>query len=84
MGRRFATEDDAKAARDDARVKARHGEYIDRNRITVTAYLDEWIDAHAMEIKPRTLADYRACIRLYATPRIGCRRTGSRVGARTT
>jgi integrase len=24
-----------------------------------------------MEIKPRTLADYRACIRLYATPRIG-------------
>jgi hypothetical protein len=48
----FATEDDAKAARDDARVKARHGEYIDRNRITVTAYLGEWIDAHAMEIKP--------------------------------
>ncbi len=67
----FATEGDAKAARDEARVKARHGEYIDRNRITVAAYLDEWIDAHAMEIKPRTLADYQACIRLYATPRIG-------------
>ena len=33
----FATEDDAKAARDEARVKARHGEYIDRNRITVAA-----------------------------------------------
>ncbi len=67
----FATEQDAKAARDEARVKARRGEYIDRNRITVAAYLDEWLDAHAMEIKPRTLADYRACIRLYATPRIG-------------
>ena len=67
----FATEQDAKAARDEARVKARHGEYIDRNRITVAAFLDDWIDAHAMEIKPRTLADYRACIRLYATPRIG-------------
>ena len=67
----FATEEDAKAARDDTRVRARHGEYIDRNRITVAAYLDEWIEAHAMEIKPRTLADYRACIRLYATPRIG-------------
>ena len=49
----FATEEDAKAARDEARVKARHGEYIDRNRITVTAYLDDWIEAHAMEIKPR-------------------------------
>jgi integrase len=67
----FATEHDAKAARDEARVKARHGEYIDRNRITVAAYLNDWIDAHAMEIKPRTLADYRACIRLYAMPRIG-------------
>ena len=50
----FATEAAAKAARDEARVKARHGEYIDRNRITVAAYLDEWIEAHAMEIKPRT------------------------------
>ena len=67
----FATEEAAKAARDEGRVKARRGEYIDRNRITVTAYLDDWIDSHAMEIKPRTLLDYRACIRLYVTPRIG-------------
>ena len=67
----FATEEEAKAARDEARVKARRGEYIDRNQITVTAYLDEWIDSHSMEIKPRTLLDYRACIRLYIAPRIG-------------
>jgi integrase len=67
----FATEEEAKAARDEGRVKARRGEYIDRNRVTVTAYLDDWIDSHAMEIKPRTLLDYRACIRLYVTPRIG-------------
>src|SRR5262252_4034917 len=67
----FATEDDAKAARDEARVKARRGEYVGRNRITVTAYLDDWLDSHAMEIKPRTLLDYRACIRLYVTPRVG-------------
>jgi len=33
----FATEQDAKVARDEARVKARRGEYIDRNRITVAA-----------------------------------------------
>ena len=33
----FATEQEAKAAPDEARVKARHGEYIDRNRITVAA-----------------------------------------------
>lgn len=67
----FATEEAAKAARDEARVKARQGEYIDRNSITVAAYLDDWIESHAMEIKPRTLHDYRSCIRLYVTPRIG-------------
>ncbi|HEX4063674.1 MAG TPA: tyrosine-type recombinase/integrase [Streptosporangiaceae bacterium] len=67
----FATEEDAKAARDEGRVKARRGEYIDRNRVTVAAYLDDWIGSHAMEIKPRTLLDYQSCIRLYVTPRIG-------------
>ncbi len=64
----FATEEEAKAARDEGRVKARRSEYIDRNRVTVAAYLDDWIGSHAMEIKPRTLADYRACIRLYVIP----------------
>jgi integrase len=67
----FATEEAAKAARDEGRVKARRGEYIDRNRVTVTAYLDDWMNSHAMEIKPRTLLDYRSCIRLYVMPRIG-------------
>ena len=67
----FATEEEAKAARDEGRVKARRGEYMDRNRVTVAAYLDDCIDSHAMEIKPRTLLDYRACIRLYVTRRIG-------------
>ena len=36
----FATEHDAKAARDEARVNARKGQYIDRTSITVAAYLD--------------------------------------------
>jgi integrase len=67
----FATEADAKNARDEARVKAHRGEYIDRNTITVAEYLDDWIASHAMEIKPRTLVDYKSCIRLYVKPRIG-------------
>ncbi|GLY79715.1 site-specific integrase [Actinoallomurus iriomotensis] len=67
----FATEDEAKAARDDARVKARRGTYIDRNEITVADYLDQWLDSHAMEIKPGTLEDYRKGIRLYVNPYIG-------------
>ena len=58
----FATEQDAKAARDQARVSARHGEYINRNSITVAAYLDQWLEAHAVEVKPKTLQDYRHLI----------------------
>ncbi len=50
----FATEEEAKAARDDARVKAHQGGYIDRSSITVSAYLDDWIEAHAVQIKPKT------------------------------
>lgn len=67
----FATEDDAKAARDEARVNARRGEYVDRNEITVSDYLDMWIEDHAMEIKPGTLEDYRTGLRLYIKPYIG-------------
>jgi hypothetical protein len=70
----FATDDDAKAARDEARVKARRGEYIDRSRITVADYLDEWIDAHAVEIKPKTLQDYRHLINRHVKPHIGALR----------
>lgn len=67
----FATEKAAKAARDEARVKARTGQYIDRNRITVAGYLDQWLAAHAMEIKPKTLQDYRHLIESHVKPRIG-------------
>ena len=67
----FATEAAAKAARDEARVKARAGGYIDRSRITVSDYLDEWLEAHAMEIKPKTLQDYRHLITRHVKPYIG-------------
>jgi hypothetical protein len=67
----FATEQAAKAARDQARVKAHHGRYIDRSTITVNSYLDDWIEAHAVEIKPKTLQDYRHLINRHVRPRIG-------------
>jgi integrase len=67
----FASEKAAKAARDEARVKARAGQYIDRNRITVGSYLDQWLAAHAMEIKPKTLQDYRHLIERHVKPQIG-------------
>ncbi|MEV6890999.1 site-specific integrase [Kribbella sp. NPDC051137] len=70
----FATEDEAKEARDDARRAARRGEYVDRSAVTVKEYLGDWLDAHALETKPRTLAGYRWLMRQYVEPRIGKQR----------
>jgi integrase len=67
----FATEDDAKAARDEARVRARRGEYVSRSASTLADYLSEWLDAHASTVKPKTLAGYRHDIDHYIVPRIG-------------
>jgi len=69
--RGFATEAEAKEARDSARVAARQGAYVDKNRITVKQYLEEWLDAHAMEIKPATLATYRYLVKHYVNVHIG-------------
>jgi integrase len=67
----FDTEDDAKAARDEARVRARRGEYVNRSTFTVADYLAEWVEAHASTVKPKTLAGYRHDIDHYIVPRIG-------------
>jgi integrase len=67
----FRTEADAKAARDAARVAARRGEYVDRSRMTVETYLREWLQVHALEVKPKTYEDYRSLIAAYVVPRIG-------------
>ena len=52
----FDTEEAAKAARDEARVRARRGEYVNRSTSTVADYLAEWVEAHAATVKPKTLA----------------------------
>ncbi|MGH3262402.1 MAG: tyrosine-type recombinase/integrase, partial [Trebonia sp.] len=67
----FDTEEAAKAARDEARVRARNGQYVNRSTSTVAAYLAEWLEAHAATVKPKTLAGYRHDIDHYIVPRIG-------------
>jgi integrase len=67
----FATEAEAKAARDEARVAARRGQFVHRNHVTVEDYLRSWLSAHAMEVKPKTYEDYRSLIERYVVPRIG-------------
>jgi integrase len=61
----------AKAARDEARVAARRGEYVDLSALTVRGFLAEWLEAHEASIKRGTIAGYRADVERYITPRIG-------------
>ncbi|GHE46794.1 hypothetical protein GCM10017673_55810 [Streptosporangium violaceochromogenes] len=51
-------------------MNAWRGEYVDRNAITVTKHLPEWIEGNAVEIKPRTFNGHRVMIRLCIVPRI--------------
>ena len=67
----FETENAAKAARDEARVQARRGQYVNRSASTVADYLSQWLEAHASTVKPKTLAGYRHDIDHYIVPRIG-------------
>jgi integrase len=67
----FDTAEAAKAARDEARVRARNGQYVNRSTSTVADYLAEWAEAHAATVKPKTLAGYRHDIEHYIVPRIG-------------
>ncbi|HZD71998.1 MAG TPA: tyrosine-type recombinase/integrase [Actinomycetes bacterium] len=67
----FATEQAAKAARDEARVAARRGEYVDRSALTVREYLTEWLETHEASVKRGSIAGYRADVERYIIPRIG-------------
>lgn len=67
----FPSEEAAKAARDEARVAARRGEYVDRSRVTVADYLRDWLKTHALEVKPKTRSGYAFNIERYVVPHIG-------------
>lgn len=67
----FPSEAEAKAARDEARVAARRGQYIDRTRVLVGEYLREWLNVHAHAVKPKTLDSYEYHVERYIIPRLG-------------
>jgi len=55
-------------------MRARRGRYVDRNVILVRDYLADWLTAHSLETKPKTLAGYRWLVERYVVPRIGSMR----------
>lgn len=67
----FPTRKAAVQARDEARNAVHRGTYVAPQDLTVAAWLDTWMDAHAVELKPSTVKTYRDKIRLYLVPAIG-------------
>jgi integrase len=71
------TRADAKRARDGARNGVNKGTYVAPANLTVGQWLDRWIIAHEVELKPSTAASYRANIARYIKPAIGHERVQS-------
>lgn len=67
----FPSRKAAVQARDEARNAVHRGTYVAPQDLTVAAWLDTWMDAHAVELKPSTVKTYRDKIRLYLVPAIG-------------
>ncbi|MBO1767050.1 site-specific integrase [Allobranchiibius sp. GilTou38] len=70
----FPTIRAAKEARDKARHDVHRGTWVPPQDTTVSAYLDRWIVAHAVELKPSTEKSYRDNIERYLKPAIGSER----------
>lgn len=67
----------AREARDAARHATHRGTYVAPKNLTVGDYLDTWITAHEVELKPSTAKSYRDNIERYLRPRIGRERLQS-------
>ena len=71
------TRKEAEEKRDAARHASHRGTYVAPQSLTVATYLDRWIKAHEVELKPSTAASYRAKIESYLKPAMGHERLQS-------
>lgn len=67
----FSTAKAAKQARDDARSASNKGTHVVRRDVTVGEWLDAWLEAHSVELKPSTVHSYRSKIDSYLKPALG-------------
>lgn len=67
----FDTQQSALLARDEARVALRRHNYIAPTKVTLSVFLDQWIETHALRVKPTTLSSYKELINNYLKPRLG-------------
>lgn len=73
----FKTQKEAKAARDKARTDVRKGTWVPPTSLTVSEWLDQWLQGHAVSLKDSTVHAYRQKIDGYLKPTIGGERLQS-------
>ena len=67
----FTTENEAKKARDKARVTVANGTYVAPAKMTLEEFLGYWIKIHSQTLKPKTTEGYEGVIKRYINPRLG-------------
>lgn len=72
-----ATIKDTKALRDKARNDTHRGTFVAPQATTVGEWLDKWMAAHTVELKPSTIHGYKQKIESYLKPAIGAERLQS-------
>ena len=64
----FTTENEAKKARDRARVTVANGTYVAPAKMTLEEFLGYWIKIHSQTLKPKTTEGYEGVIKRYINP----------------
>ncbi len=67
----YATREDARVARDDARDRANKGHRVAASRQLLSDYLDGWLEDVSADLAPSTLASYRMHVRTHLKPLLG-------------
>jgi integrase len=67
----FATEREARKAMQESIAQVKRGTWVEDSRLTVGAYLDQWLEQAAPARGARTMARYATVVRLYLKPRLG-------------
>lgn len=64
-GHALTSKKDATRARNKARHDSDRGTYVESNQLTLGQWLETWLEAHAVELRPSTLDSYQRIARLY-------------------
>jgi len=73
----FGTRKEAEAAVAEAIGKVGDGSFIEKNKVTLGAFLARWLDATRASVRPTTLAGYRMLVDAHITPALGLLRLQS-------